>query len=53
MGAERPDHEVRGRESWQQNETIRRAVNVDAGVVVKPAILSFQHRKSDYPHDPL
>lgn len=44
---------VAGRESWQQNETIRRAVNVDAGVVVKPAILSFQHRKPDYPHDPL
>ena len=44
---------VAGRESWRQNETIRRAVNVDAGVVVKPAILSFQHRKPDYPHDPL
>ena len=44
---------VAGRESWQQNETIRRAVNVDAGVVVKPAILSFQHRKPNYPHDPL
>lgn len=44
---------VAGRESWQQNETIRRAVNVDAGVVVKPAILSFQHRKPDYPHDSL
>ena len=44
---------VAGRKSWQQNETIRRAVNVDAGVVVKPAILSFQHRKPDYPHDPL
>ena len=44
---------VAGRESWQQNETIRRAVNIDAGVVVKPAILSFQHRKPNYPHDPL
>ena len=44
---------VAGRERWQQNETIRRAVNIDAGVVVKPAILSFQHRKPDYPHDPL
>jgi N5-(carboxyethyl)ornithine synthase len=43
---------VAGRESWQQNETVRRAVNIDAGVVVKPAILSFQHRKPDYPHDP-
>jgi len=41
---------VAGRESWQQNETIRRAVNIDAGVVVKPAILSFQHRQPEYPH---
>ncbi len=41
---------VAGRESWQQNETIRRAVNIDAGVVVKPAILSFQHRQPNYPH---
>jgi alanine dehydrogenase len=42
-----------GRESWQQNETIRRAVNIDAGVVVKPAILSFQNRQPEYPHAPL
>jgi len=44
---------VAGREGWQQNETIRRAVNIDAGVVVKPAILSFQNRQPDYPHAPL
>ena len=41
---------VAGRESWQQNETIRRAVDIDAGVVVKPDILSFQHRQPEYPH---
>ena len=41
---------VAGRESWLQNETIRQAVNIDAGVVHKPAILSFQNRQSDYPH---
>jgi alanine dehydrogenase len=44
---------VAGRESWRQNETIRRAVNIDAGVVVKPDILSFQHRQPEYPHAPL
>jgi NAD/NADP transhydrogenase alpha subunit len=44
---------LEGRESWQQNETIRRAVNVDDGVVVKPAILSFQNRKPEYPHGPM
>ena len=41
---------VAGHESWQQNETIRRAVNIDAGVIQKPAILSFQRRQPDYPH---
>jgi N5-(carboxyethyl)ornithine synthase len=44
---------VAGRESWQQNETIRRAVNIDAGVVQMPSILSFQNRQPDYPHAPI
>jgi alanine dehydrogenase len=44
---------VAGRESWQKNETIRRAVNIDAGVIQKPAILSFQKRRPDYPHAPI
>lgn len=44
---------VDGRAAWQENETIRRAVNVDAGVVVKPYILSFQNRQLTYPHAPL
>ena len=44
---------IDGRDSWQKNETIRRAVNIDAGVVVKPNILSFQKRQPDYPHAPL
>lgn len=41
---------VDGRAAWQENETIRRAVNVDAGVVVKPNILAFQNRQQEYPH---
>ena len=44
---------IEGRASWQRNETIRRAVNIDAGVIVKPIILSFQNRQPDYPHTPL
>ncbi|MDH3580860.1 MAG: hypothetical protein OEM91_09590, partial [Hyphomicrobiales bacterium] len=44
---------VEGRASWQKNETIRRAVNIDAGVIVNPTILSFQKRQPDYPHAPL
>ena len=44
---------IEGRASWQRNETIRRAVNIDAGVIVKPIISSFQNRQPDYPHAPL
>ena len=39
-----------GRAGWLSNETIRQAINIDAGVIVKPAILEFQHRNVDYPH---
>ncbi len=39
-----------GYESWQKNETIRQAVNIDAGVIQKQDILSFQNREAVYPH---
>jgi alanine dehydrogenase len=39
-----------GRESWQQHETVRRAVEIDEGVIQKPAILAFQKRQPHYPH---
>ncbi len=42
-----------GRESWQKSETIRRAVNIDAGVIQKPDIISFQNREAVYPHAPI
>ncbi len=42
-----------GRESWHENETIRRAVVIDKGVIQKPEILSFQGRQAQYPHEPL
>ncbi len=41
---------ILGYESWQQNETIRQAINIDAGVIQKPDILSFQNREALYPH---
>jgi alanine dehydrogenase len=39
-----------GRQSWQENETIRQAINIDDGVIQKSEILSFQGRQSAYPH---
>lgn len=43
---------VAGRDDWQHNETIRRAVDIDAGVIQKPSILAFQNRQPGYPHAP-
>ena len=40
-----------GRKGWLANETIRQAINIDTGLIVKPDILSFQYRNSDYPHE--
>ncbi len=42
-----------GREAWNENETIRRAVVIDQGVIQRPEILSFQGRSSQYPHETL
>ena len=39
-----------GRDSWQKNETIRQAINIDGGVIKNSSILSFQKRDPDYPH---
>ncbi|MCW8922943.1 MAG: N(5)-(carboxyethyl)ornithine synthase [Gammaproteobacteria bacterium] len=40
-----------GRDSWQQDETIRQAINIDNGVIQNASILSFQNRELDYPHE--
>jgi alanine dehydrogenase len=42
---------LEGRKSWMNNTTIRKAINVDEGVIVKESVLTFQNRKPDYPHD--
>ncbi|OEF22857.1 N(5)-(carboxyethyl)ornithine synthase [Vibrio rumoiensis] len=42
-----------GREQWQNNETIRQAINIVDGVIQNDSILSFQRRKTDYPHEVL
>ncbi|MEO1257310.1 MAG: N(5)-(carboxyethyl)ornithine synthase [Bacteroidota bacterium] len=42
-----------GPESWQKSETIRRAIEIQDGVIQNPKILSFQQRGAVYPHVPL
>jgi alanine dehydrogenase len=39
-----------GPETWGSSQTIRRAINIDKGVIQKSEILEFQHREAHYPH---
>ena len=42
-----------GAAAWDENDTIRRAIEIRDGVILNPRILSFQHRSPDFPHSPL
>jgi alanine dehydrogenase len=39
-----------GPEEWDDDETVRRAIEIREGVIVNPDILAFQHRAPEYPH---
>ena len=39
-----------GRDAWEADQTVRRAVEILDGVVLNPNILSFQDRQAEYPH---
>jgi alanine dehydrogenase len=41
---------VAGPASWQKNETIRQAINIENGIIMKSNILSFQNRELFYPY---
>ncbi len=41
---------MQGPESWKKNETIRRAIEIQDGVIQNEKILSFQKRQENYPH---
>ncbi|WP_025763724.1 N(5)-(carboxyethyl)ornithine synthase [Dyadobacter tibetensis] len=41
---------VSGREYWDKSSTIRNAINIDQGKIVKPSIIKFQNRNTAYPH---
>ncbi len=40
-----------GDAAWEADETVKRAIEIRDGTIRNPAILSFQHRKPDYPHE--
>jgi alanine dehydrogenase len=42
-----------GPAAWDEDLTIRRAIEIQAGVVQNPKILSFQRRAAAHPHHPL
>ncbi len=42
---------LEGQNSWMNNTTIQKAINVDEGVIVKESVLTFQNRMVGYPHD--
>jgi hypothetical protein len=39
-----------GDDAWEADETVRRAIEIRAGVVQNPRILSFQSRSPTFPH---
>jgi alanine dehydrogenase len=41
---------MRGPDAWQDESTIRKAIEIQEGVVLNPKILSFQERDAAYPH---
>ncbi len=42
---------INGRAVWMENDTIKKAINIDKGVIVRDHILRFQNRSSVYPHE--
>jgi len=44
---------LNGPQLWYQDETIKRALVIDKGVIQHHQILNFQKRAVDYPHRPL
>jgi alanine dehydrogenase len=39
-----------GKEAWQKDLTIDKAIEIKNGVILNPKILSFQKRAAEYPH---
>ena len=44
---------IKGPSYWEQDETVRRAIVIDKGVIKHPQIYHFQKREKEYPHHAL
>jgi alanine dehydrogenase len=44
---------MEGPAGWKANETVRRAIEIQDGVIQNPNILNFQKREATYPHNVL
>jgi N5-(carboxyethyl)ornithine synthase len=42
---------LEGSKGWMENPTIKKAINIQDGVIKKESVLTFQNRMSNYPHD--
>lgn len=42
---------LKGALQWQKDETIRRAINIEQGIIKNTAILAFQNRENIYPYN--
>lgn len=42
---------IAGRLGWEENTTIKNAINIDKGIIVKDTILRFQNRQKEHPHN--
>ncbi|MBP1327205.1 alanine dehydrogenase [Leucobacter exalbidus] len=45
------DTVIAGPAAWQQHPMIKRAIEIQDGMVLNPAVLAFQGRAAAYPHD--
>ena len=39
-----------GPDAWQENETLRKAIEIQDGIVLNKAVLAFQNRDENYPY---
>jgi alanine dehydrogenase len=39
-----------GSKNWEKDDTIKHAINIEAGIIKKPNILLFQNRQTTYPY---